>query len=514
MSEPFAGAATFVGRVVQNAGRPLVLSAEKSRFSANIYDEYKDFVRDGMFLVAEAPIDGARTICRVRRLESYGDQSSIAFQSIHEFVTIAELEPLGQLMGSSPVPMVNTNLHGFSLRPCRGMELALVFRLPQAGVPLGQVVLDGGEEPVSFLLPEELAYRSAFFCGAKGSGKTTSLRTLLPQLSALPFGRRPAIVILDVEGEFTTARVRELFQAEGVTPKLLKLAADGKEATATLGLAQVHYEDFVNFAPNLPLNSMIHLEGIMKELTYAYTQGGRKPKASEILSEVQRAAWRRPAIHPSQRDALVRATTSDVFAMFDQGELPTVTPADLVREGEVSVLDVSRLTDDQQRVVALYLLSSITRYKDRSQDTTGVLVIMDEAQKLFPHKGDLKQEYAERLGKFVSHIVHRGRRRRLGVILATQYPADVSREVVDLCDTKLVFRMSGSQSWLKATLGDTDAVRKVPELGVGQAYVTSTGLDLIAPVRVGFPQPADNQPAVSSSPTERASGASREPATS
>jgi len=487
MSSPPLPRRAIVGRIVQNAQRPLILSPDKSRLSANVAEDWTASVHDGMFLVAEGPTDSVRIVCRVCRIQSYGEKSAIAFQSISEFVTVAELEPLCEIHGGETRNVVNANLNGFGLRPCAADEISTVFRLPREGVELGRAIVDGGAAEVPMNLPEELVYRSAFFCGAKGSGKTTALRSLLPRLAALPTVRRPAIVILDVEGEFCTDSAAESFARMGATVKRLTLSADPAYATATLGLGLVHYEDFAYFAPNLPLNSMLHLESITKELWYGFAQANRIPRAREILNQICQATWRRPAIHPSQRDAIVRATASDVFSLFDQGDLPQVTASSIVTSGLVTILDVSSLTDDQQRVVALYLLSSITRHKDRIHDSTGVLVVMDEAQKLFPHKGDLKPEYAERLGKFVGHIVHRGRRRRLGVVLATQYPADVSHEVADLCDTKLVFRMAGSQAWIRATLCDTHSARYVPELGVGQAFVVSTGLDLLAPVRVQFP---------------------------
>jgi DNA helicase HerA-like ATPase len=173
--------------------------------------------------------------------------------------------------------------------------------------------------------------------------------------------------------------------------------------------------------------------------------------------------------------------------MFDQENLPPLLPEDLVKPGRVSIIDVSSLTDDQQRVVALYLLSTFATYKTRSQDSTGLLLVMDEAQKLFPHRGDLKKDYAHRLARFVSGIVHRGRRRRYGVVLATQYPSDVSKEVVELCDTKIVFKMSGPIDWLKMTLGGSGFARSASELSVGEAYVVSTGLNIQQPARVRFP---------------------------
>jgi DNA helicase HerA-like ATPase len=477
------------GRVVQSRSRPLVISAGRRRLSALITEAEQNQIRDGMYLMAEESDGGARVVCRVAKLESYPQHSAIAFHSIDEFVTEAELEPLSYFDHQTSLPVTNADLDGFSLRRCRPEELASFFQLPAHGIPCGNLVIDGGKSDLPFPLPADLLYRSAFVCGAKGSGKTTFLRGLLPRACVGDGVGGSAVVILDVEGEFAESRTLSRFTNTGTGIKTYRLSTDPEQADATLGLAAVHYEDFSYFAPNLPLNSMLHLESIVKELVHHYKESGRTPKASEMLADIQRATWRRASIHHFQREAIIRATSSDVFGMFDQVGLPSVIPEALVRMRQASVLDVSGLTDDQQRIVALYLLSTLARLKDRAHDSTGVLVVMDEAQKLFPHKGDLKPEYAERLGKFVGHIVHRGRRRRFGIVLSTQYPADVSRDIVDLCDTKFVFRMAGPQAWLKATLPDPDSAARVPTLPVGEAFVVSTAMNVERPVQIAIPSP-------------------------
>lgn len=500
-----------VGRIVQTPARPLVISADSRRVSGYISEVEQNRIRSGMFLVATGPGCDERVICRVTRVTSYPESSSIVFRGASEFVTEVDLDPLGKLENSGVSPISNADLSGYSLRRCSPVELARYFQLPVDGIECGKLVVDDLPSETPVRLPVDLFYRSAFVCGAKGSGKTTCLREILPRTGCTPADQVPAIIVLDVEGEFSSDSILSRFGAAGFAVANYCLDLDTHRATATLGIASIHYEDFAYFAPNLPLNSMLHLESIVKELQFGYAQAGRIPKAQEMLTDIQRQTWRRSTIHHFQRDAIIRATSSDVFGMFDQPGAEVVSPVRLIKPQQLSVLDVSSLTDDQQRVVALYLLSSLSRYKNQATDSTGSLLVMDEAQKLFPHKGDLKPEYAERLGKFVGHIVHRGRRRRFGVILATQYPADVSRVIADLCDTKFVFRMSGPQAWLRETLGERALAMSVPELPVGEAYVTSTALNLSAPVRVGFPSPSavtSNRASTQALPSSAAVGVS------
>jgi DNA helicase HerA-like ATPase len=496
MNEEPALMAEGVGRIVQNRNRPLVISPDSRRISAFISESEQNRIRTGMFLIATRADADPKFICRVTRVTSYPQSSSIVFRGTNEFVTEVEMDPLGRLEAFGTSPVSNVDLSGYSLRRCEPSELARFYQLPEDGIAFGNLVIDESQSETPFKLPVDLLYRSTFICGAKGSGKTTCLRETLPKTGGVGLHGAPAIIILDVEGEFSTSGSIRGFESAGFSVTKYRLANDPSEASATLGVAAVHYEDFAYFAPNLPLNSMLHLESIVKELLYGYKQTGRVPRAPEMLADIQRHTWRRSTIHHFQRDAIIRATSSDVFGMFDQPGVATLSPEELVRSRCLSVLDVSSLTDDQQRVVALYLLSTLVRHKNQALDSTGTLLIMDEAQKLFPHKGELKPEYAERLGKFVEHIVHRGRRRRFGVVLATQYPADVSRIIADLCDNKFIFRMAGPQAWLKETLGERDLAAAVPDLAVGQAFVVSTALNLSSPVRVAFPPPqAPNSPA-------------------
>lgn len=501
MGEELAVGPESVGRVVQTRSRPLVITSDSRRLSAFISEKEQNRIRSGMFLVAERTENDPRIMCRVTRVTSYPQSSAIVFRAANEFVTEVELDPLGRLEHFGTSPVSNADLSGYTVRRCFPTELASFYQLPVAGVPCGNLVIDDTESNVPFRLPLEVFYRSTFVCGAKGSGKTTCLREILPLTGAEPSSEAPAIIVLDVEGEFSNPAVLGTFSHAGFLVATYKLSTDPTLGTATLGLASVHYEDFAYFAPNLPLNSMLHLESIVKELLFAYKQAGRTPRATEILTDIQRQTWRRSTMHHFQRDAIIRATSSDVFGMFDQTGLVALSPEQLVRPRSVSVVDVSALTDDQQRVVGLFLLSTLARHKNQAMDSTGTLLVMDEAQKLFPHKGDLKPEYAERLGKFVGHIVHRGRRRRFGVVLATQYPADVSRIIADLCDTKLVFRMAGPQCWLKETLGEREVAGAVPDLGVGEAFVVSTALNLSSPVRVVFPPPSGFRSAISEGKT-------------
>src|SRR5439155_4999195 len=177
------------------------------------------------------------------KLESYPQQSAIAFRAVSEFVTEAELEPLGELDGRSVLPVPTGDFNGYGLRTCTEAELGAMYQIPIDGFHCGDLALDESSLSIPFRLPVELLYRSLFICGAKGSGKTTCLRSLLPNSLDAAKGTlvAPSIVILDVEGEFSDPVISQRFAPIGVNPQLMRLSTDPDVATVTLGLGQVHY---------------------------------------------------------------------------------------------------------------------------------------------------------------------------------------------------------------------------------------------------------------------------------
>ena len=375
-----------LGRVVQNEKNPLLLTSGKRKLIGYVEEAHRDEVGENSLLVVEDSDANLSLLCRILKVRSYPQQSSIAFRGISEFVTQVELDVMGQLLdwGLGSVP--NGDFNGYDLRGARSDELAVAYGIPEFGLPLGDLILEQHPSEVRFRLPRELLYRSLFICGAKGSGKTTCLRSLLPKSIEGDEGTEssPAVVILDVEGEFSDEWTPGLFADNGGTVNLQCISTDPGLGTATLSLRQVHPEDFANFAPNLTLNTMLHVQSIIKELWFLYEEKGLIPAAPEILEDIRKATWRRANIHHSQRGAIERMTMSSVFSMFDQEGLGTLRPEELITPGTVSILDVSSLTDEQQRTVALYLLSTFGRYKNREQDSNGLLLVNGRSPEAIP----------------------------------------------------------------------------------------------------------------------------------
>jgi len=210
-----------------------------------------------------------------------------------------------------------------------------------------------------------------------------------------------------------------------------------------------------------------------------------------IITEVKRSQL----VHYSQKGAIVRALHSKNLELFDQPGRRPLLAHQMLAPGKATVIDVFDLDDDQKRAVALYLLLMFDYFKMNSpQLGSCLLLILDEAHRLFP-KGSqlLKKEYVERIAVKIDNIVHRGRKRRYGTILSTQSPADINPLVSSLCNTKVAFRLSGADTWVKKNLGK-EYVEKVKSIKTGRCIINMAGTGLqIPPIEIQISNVTDIQ---------------------
>jgi hypothetical protein len=119
------------------------------------------------------------------------------------------------------------------------------------------------------------------------------------------------------------------------------------------------------------------------------------------------------------------------------------------------VIDYQSLDQNKKRVVAVYLLQMLSRFKMNAPNyDPGVVLVIDEAELLFPDnpsKGD--KDYVLRIASRMEDITNRGRKRKYGVVLVTHHPSAVSQQVGELTNTKIAFGCSGADKWIRANFG-------------------------------------------------------------
>ncbi len=90
-------------------------------------------------------------------------------------------------------------------------------------------------------------------------------------------------------------------------------------------------------------------------------------------------------------------------------------------------------------LIAYEFLRSLYTWKRSLGYGKPVIVVLDEAHRFFPSEGTSTEE-VELLADFISRIARLGRSKGLGLIFSTHSPKDVHKIVIQLTNTKVIFR--------------------------------------------------------------------------
>ncbi|MBA7515204.1 hypothetical protein ES705_07243 [subsurface metagenome] len=193
-------------------------------------------------------------------------------------------------------------------------------------------------------------------------------------------------------------------------------------------------------------------------------------------------------LHSSTTQAVLRACEAKNFNLFDRIGYKKISIKDLVKPGTISVIDVFDLTDQEQRIVALYFMLVFYRVKMKSESRYKniLALVIDEAHRIFPRTSNISAEkdYIDRIVSKVGEITHRGRKRYYGVIFATQSPKDLKKEIITTCNTKIFFRIAGETILLSEILERHD-IKEIANLPVGFGIITCQGIH--KSIKVRFP---------------------------
>lgn len=287
--------------------------------------------------------------------------------------------------------------------------------------------------------------RHTFLCGQSGSGKTYSLGALLERIlleTDLP------LVIIDPNSDYVgLGAVRSRAEINRSRRRPLSAAAyatlkAGYTSRAGVAVARadggdlplrIHLSDLTLAEQALTLD----LDPIEQSDEYAaYVEATvalardrySVADVSEVLSHRFDEASRRVA----QRIQNLRIGTWRVWAGVDE---PSLT--DLAQGHRCIVLDTGSLSDARERsVVALALLGRLRRRAQR----TPISVVIDEAHNVC--SPDSRTGLERAVADHTVWIAGEGRKFGIYLVLSTQRPQKVHRNVISQCDNLLLMRVN------------------------------------------------------------------------
>ena len=110
--------------------------------------------------------------------------------------------------------------------------------------------------------------------------------------------------------------------------------------------------------------------------------------------------------------------------------------------------------------------------RKQPQHPCPVILVIDEATRLVPagYSGMSAKDYTDKMGKWLTEILHRGRRANYGLVLATQYPDDVLQGLADQPQSKVAFALAPRYDrWVDKNFSDGtgERLREIASPGVG-----------------------------------------------
>ena len=473
-----------LGWINTDKTKPLeLINNKENKLEGYLWSDKAELIKDGDYVAVERK-DGIRIICIVEQIKCFEENTAIVLKSLNESVYIIKLNPIVELHPEGPrSPRPQTIIQGKITR-LKEWEFYEFKKIPQHGIPFGWI--HDIDQEYRYHFEQHLYYQGIFIGGTQGTGKTSAIRFMT--LSTAPQSNSPAIIIFDAEKEFSnlpnipsTEESMKLMAKWGIEPvdsESIDIINLTNKFDWCLTLSMIDPKHLLLFLHELPNVSSTLLKRIIQDIIYDNPDKEFTfPELhSEITQYMARPVYR---LNASVRDAITRSLFSITLDMFDRRDTEPIDIEQMLIPGKITVINCFQLDDDQQRVVALYLLAMFHKYKmkhDSEIDTSdmGVLFVLDEVTRIMP-KLLASSDYQKRILHFLSEIQHRGRKRQYGVIYATQHPKDIQKELVDLCNTKIFFLIEGSGcAYLKDYL-NSEQREQLKRLPVGHAYILCKG---------------------------------------
>lgn len=343
---------------------------------------------------------------------------------------------------------------------------------PDEGAFLGHV--KGSRIPVTVHM-DTLAQKHVSVLAKTGAGKSYTVGVLLEEF----LKANVPLVILDPHGEYGSLRNPNIDEAEvaqmakfGVKPK--SFAKQVKEYAIDVGLNPE--------AQRLVLQGM-NLEGRdIVEMLGSKLTGGQVGVLYQAIKEVKEylpAYTLRDIIDGVARNkASSKWNVLNALEVLESTKIFDIrgTPVkDLVAAGQCSIINLKGISPDVQEIVVTRIASMLWESRKRGEIPAHILVV-EEAHNFCPERnvGNAVS------GAMLRTVASEGRKFGMGLLIVSQRPAKVDKNVLSQCNTQVVLKVTNPND-LKAIIQSVEGISaelsdEIQRLPVGVALVAGGGL--------------------------------------
>lgn len=323
----------------------------------------------------------------------------------------------------------------------------------------------GSTDMTAYLIPGGFN-RHTFWCGQSGSGKTYALGVVLEELL---LRTRLPMIVLDPNADFVEIRRPSASASEAVVKELASKdvrVLSAKPASADQIALRASYGSLSTRAKAavLRMDPLIHRDEYNQMLQLQQLIGRTDP---DQLKQVLRSTGEQGAIRLAARIENLEITGWRVWARG------LATASRIIAERpDAAILDLSGFDHpDEPLVIAMSVLDELWERRFLRQP---MLIVIDEAHNLCSPDQDspLHQEVRGR----IAQIAAEGRKFGLWLLLSTQRPSKIDRNIVSQCDNLALMKMSSTGDLAELI----DIFGHVPAEMLSQAAMFEQGEMLLA----------------------------------
>jgi DNA helicase HerA-like ATPase len=336
---------------------------------------------------------------------------------------------------------------------------------PDGGFNIG--IVESGDHSVPFILPMEAAARHIVVAGKTGVGKSYAVGVLVEELHrhGIP------VIVFDVLGD--TIKATE--DLKGLT---LRAGHNYHIPYSVIGVSE-----FLNFVPNLTRDQSelvaAAYETIFGEaLNTLDENGGVSIPLSRLTGEIEEAA------EAFGQAAVGARAVRRVMAAVNRSSLLTSKTEewlDVFAEKPITNIFIGHLGQESRNLVvgATARMLQLLRRRNRLPP---LVFVLDEAHLFLPAGHELTPSTL-----VLREMVRTARHDAIGIILVTQSPAAMDKQILLTCNTRLVFALDQDDlKLISGTMGDLPQamIDRIPKQAKGIA-IASSGMDILRhPARI------------------------------
>ena len=259
---------TVLGKVLFSKQDQYVLKSEQEQdeIKGFLYEQHAKTVQPLDILVLDNPEEQKKIYARIAKINMNPLSGGGYVHKFSEVVTHVLFRPLKEVTADYDGRPRPTDLSGYIIRRPTDKEILDVLNIPDFGMPIGKLDYNGAGEPFLYpLKPLDTIYQSMLVAGVQGKGKSNFIKLLVKSLCTnahIPADKRPAVIILDGEPEYTSfAKKSEMVQSsinflekygiDDIKPQVFSIHRDPAKSDATLSLRGISRQDTIYLMPEL-----------------------------------------------------------------------------------------------------------------------------------------------------------------------------------------------------------------------------------------------------------------------